>query len=252
MYAKWWALALLAPLADAGTVFWSPLKEAFGPGSGKHHVGDIDVSDWINKALVASSSPPELLVVIHEKNKGESLAKLRNDIEAAASSTVAPFAENIESAAVPGERLSAETWKDAHALLLSRPALVSNGVCDMMVISAAVDGDAMDFSAFRSKADEATGGAVAFALALPTPLVGDAASKYVQVMTASALPTSRRLSASTYESPKKYVRMTPDLLAGILTGILLVVIVLIGLSCLNSIQTPSLFTNKNFPSSREY
>eukprot|EP00618_Florenciella_parvula_P038520 CAMPEP_0119538840 /NCGR_PEP_ID=MMETSP1344-20130328/51160_1 /TAXON_ID=236787 /ORGANISM="Florenciella parvula, Strain CCMP2471" /LENGTH=130 /DNA_ID=CAMNT_0007581901 /DNA_START=65 /DNA_END=457 /DNA_ORIENTATION=- len=69
----------------------------------------------------------------------------------------------------------------------------------------------------------------------------------------SAVPAPRKLSdSSDSDAPLKYVKMTPDLLAGILTGLLLVFIALIGLSCLNSIQTPSLYTDKPPPSMKEY
>jgi len=225
--------------------------DVFGPW--KQYVQDNDVTTWLDQNMGgASVAAPELLIVLDNRISGKISTKLRSVIEAAPSSAVAPFADGLAGARVPGERLEAASWEDAHALLSSRPALASNGVCDMLVVAAAMDEDDRFFAAFRTKVEDATGGAAAFALVVPKPAEVEVASKYVEVMTSSTLPTSRRLSTSTYESPKKYVRMTPDLLAGILTGILLVVIALIGLSCLNSIQTPSIFTSKNFPSSREY
>lgn len=67
-------------------------------------------------------------------------------------------------------------------------------------------------------------------------------SNYIAAMTKS--PRRKLDDSSSSASPKKYVHMTPDLLSGILTGLLLVVTTLIGLSCLGSIQTPSQFTDK--------
>jgi hypothetical protein len=247
-----WALLAIPSFVEAGTVFWSPQIDVFGPG--KQYMQDTDVATWLGQYLGgASFAAPELLIFSNNGISGDISTKLRSVIEAAPSSAVAPFADGLVGARVPGEHLDVASWEDAHALLSSRPALASNGVCDMVVVAAAVDEEDHVFAAFRSRVQDATGGAALFALVVHKLSSKVAvASDYVEVMTASTLPTSRRLSTSTNESPKKYVRMTPDLLAGILTGILLVVIALIGLCCLNSIQTPSIFTSKNFPSSREY
>jgi hypothetical protein len=237
---------------EAGAVFWSPQGDVFG--AGKQYLQDKTVATWLGEHIGAKvPTAPELLVVMNNGASSKISTKLRNVIAASPSSAVAPFADDLSDIGAPGERLDATSWVDAHSLLASRIALASNGVCDVLVVAAAVDEDDATFAAFRSKVEDSTGGAAAFALAVAQPSAeSEFTSKYVEIMTATFNSNSRRLSTSSYESPKKYVRMTPDLLAGILTGILLVVIALIGLTCLNSIQTPSMYTSKNFPSSREY
>ena len=240
----------LPSVIEAGAVFWSPQADVFGVG--KQYLQDNTLTTWLGKHIGATvPSAPEILVVMNNGASSKISTKLRNVIAASPSSAVAPFAD-LSDIRAPGERLDAATWIDAHSLLATRTDLASNGVCDILVVAAAVDEDDATFAALRSKVEDSTG-AVAFALAVAEPSAeSEFTSKYVEIMTTSFNSNYRRLSTSSYESPKKYVRMTPDLLAGILTGILLVVIALIGLTCLNSIQTPSIYTNKNFPSSREY
>jgi hypothetical protein len=48
------------------------------------------------------------------------------------------------------------------------------------------------------------------------------------------------------------IRNTPDILTGVLVGLLFVFVIVLGLGCLNSIQTPSQFAKVGPPSLKEW
>jgi hypothetical protein len=87
-----------------------------------------------------------------------------------------------------------------------------------------------------------------------------AGDDYVLVVSATAPPNRgprarlsplRRLEAAA-AAAKDGVRMTPDILTGILVGGLFVVVALIGLTCISSIQTPSEYSHTGPPSMKEF
>ena len=67
---------------------------------------------------------------------------------------------------------------------------------------------------------------------------------------AAAAAPLRRLQSSS--SKKDGVRMTPDVLTGILIALLFVFTALLGLTCIGSIQTPSQFSSVGPPSMKEF
>ena len=46
--------------------------------------------------------------------------------------------------------------------------------------------------------------------------------------------------------------MTPGLLSGVLTGLFFIAVVVVGISCLNALQTPTEYAKAYPPSQREY
>jgi len=252
------ALPLIAAAAGSAShpapvVFWSDKVGSFGEMGSARSVVQGSVAEW-----VSSHVDSELLVVL-DFPSGLGVASglagapaIREAVEAAKAGAVAPLVAAGESpwAMVAGERLVAASWEDAVALISGRQDLSTNGRCDAIVVKASGTIDLKErFGVLSAAASGATRGSVSFALVTETQAA--LTPEFIKAMT-SGPTVARRLSTSTSDSPKKYVHMTPDLLAGLLTGIMLVVIALIGLSCLSGIQTPSQFTSKPPPSSREY
>ena len=60
------------------------------------------------------------------------------------------------------------------------------------------------------------------------------------------------MSNSTNSTGYKGVRMTPDILSGVLVGLLFTFCVLLGLSCIGAIQTPIHYAKKGPPSLKEW
>jgi len=245
-------LALLSGSAVASpttpVVFWSKQSGLFGSNEERHIISDVDTEsgmvDWVKSNT--ESSPLELLIAFKFPSDAvtsglKDHSNVRLHIENAKSSVVLPFIPSTDAllatdAVVAGDRYTVSSWEDVLSFTSSHPNVMSNKVCDILVVDLpnAVEFDEQ-FVKLQSSLAELN---VAYALPV---------HHQIAVTPQYRSKASRRLD-TTSVSPTKYVYMTPDLLAGILTGILLVMIALIGLSCLNSIQTPSQFSDKVTPS----
>jgi hypothetical protein len=51
---------------------------------------------------------------------------------------------------------------------------------------------------------------------------------------------------------KNYVYMSPDIMAGLLIALLMIVTVLVGVNCLTSVQTPTAFCHEALPPGKEF
>lgn len=246
-------------------VFWSNDPTAFGSSGGQVILPQLssqaEATAWVSDRMAASADSPtlEMLVVLESSGRGiqsglDAYPAIQKQIEASAASAVAPFVAAAPSNwdTIPGERLEASSLEEAEDIFTSHIATATNGICDLLVIKmgdANSDKELGIFQKLQASVDKATGGKCIYALAMDASAKAALPPAYKAAMTAA---NPRRLTTDDTSSPKKYVHMTPDLLSGILTGLLLVTIALIGLSCLGSIQTPSKFTDKPPPSAREY
>jgi hypothetical protein len=247
-------LALLSGSAVASpttpVVFWSKQSGLFGSNEERHIISDVDTEsgmvDWVKSNT--ESSPLELLIAFKFPSDAVTSglrdhSNVRLHIENAKSSVVLPFIPSTDAllatdAVVAGDRYTVSSWEDVLSFTSSHPNVMSNKVCDILVVDLpnAVEFDEQ-FVKLQSSLAELN---VAYALPVHHQIA------VTPQYRSNSIIASRRLD-TTSVSPTKYVYMTPDLLAGILTGILLVMIALIGLSCLNSIQTPSQFSDKVTP-----
>lgn len=226
-------------------VMWSQKSGLFGPSDERLVLSDIDtelaMKEWVKSNT--KSSPVELLITFNFEDNAVTTglkdhSDVRIDIENARSSAVFPFLPNTnaltQDAMVDGDRFVASTWEEVLSFKSSHADSMSNGVCDLLVVELP---SALEFNDQFVKLRSILADNVAFALPVQHSI------PITQQYRSNLVVNSRRLATAS-DSPTKYVYMTPDLLAGILTGILLVMIALIGLSCLNSIQTPSQFSDK--------
>uniref|UniRef100_A0A7S2WS17 V-type proton ATPase subunit S1/VOA1 transmembrane domain-containing protein n=1 Tax=Rhizochromulina marina TaxID=1034831 RepID=A0A7S2WS17_9STRA len=131
--------------------------------------------------------------------------------------------------------------------LVSAPGVGSNGECEVVVCQVPSSGDAGPaVKLLVDTLERSTRGNFAVVMTLENRF-----ALTPEFEAALEIPSAhaRRLSSA---SSTQGVRMTPDILAGLLTGILLTVIALTGLCCLGSIQTPTKFSDVPPPSTREY
>lgn len=231
-------------------IFWSRSKGTFGDERAPAGLDTVArVNAWMDSRFRGPHAP-ELLVVIPGGSASHGLDQspnLRSEISASASSAVLAFAPPISWARWGAEQ-RASSWEAAREIVAARGRAgekTAEGPTVLLLDGSLASEAEARFGGLLAEADEATGGKFAVALAMEE--TQPAQPEYVAAMTSPI----RRLDDGSTTDAIGYVRMTPDLLAGILTGLLLVIIAMIGLSCLSSIQTPSQFTDKPPPSTRE-
>jgi hypothetical protein len=212
------------------------------------------LTSWIDSRLEGPRAPELVIVLRGGSGSGvqsglQECPQLHREITGSTSFVTIPFAPAISWDRWGGEYLASSSWPTAHEFVAARTATAKRPGSPAVVVLDDFTAQEMDaqFSALLAKAEEATGGNFAVALAMEP--IEQAPIEYIEAMTS---PARRRLSTTSSSDAIAYIHMTPDLLAGILTGLLLVMIAMIGLTCLSSIQTPSQFTDKPPPSSREY
>lgn len=263
-------VAVSGAAGPAPLVMWSPKSDSFvgHPGAREHvepALNDAgDLVEWMHRPQgsgKAGESPIDALVVLMGA-AGEGLAseleaypRVHEQIRNAGSSMVVP--------AVPRgpfhDHLSARVPEEHHLVAhpgMEMPPRAGNGAPGphnvlMMQVPEEHQTDS-GVAQILERVSEATDGN--YAVAMMMKPVADFTEKHTALLadkgTAAHRP-ARRLSTSSSDN-KQYVRMTPDILAGLLTGILLLVIALIGFSCLTAIQTPSKFSDVPPPSTKEY
>mmetsp|Transcript_44371 Transcript_44371/g.75492 ORF Transcript_44371/g.75492 Transcript_44371/m.75492 type:complete len:290 (-) Transcript_44371:243-1112(-) len=259
LFSLVFAGASASSLSEGGAlVFWSNKASAFEAEAQRtvlHLKSESEMASWLNGYL-SSSTKPEILVVFDDAESSNSGADdthsaVKYEVESSASSLVAPFSVAPASALwdlVPGEHLHATSLEEAKVLIDNHSDIAMNGVCDLLSIK--LNGGGVELlKELQATVEKVTSGNCVFAIQPKIQTISYFFPEYTAVMTTSP---RRKLLSDSDNSPKKYVHMTPDLLSGILTGLLLVVTAIIGLACLGGIQTPSQFTDKPPPSSREY
>jgi len=82
--------------------------------------------------------------------------------------------------------------------------------------------------------------------------LGDADSWVLGLAAANAVEPRRRLQDDDDDAGPIGVRMTPDILTGILVMMLFTFTILVGLGCISAIQTPSLYAKTGPPSLKEW
>jgi len=207
--------------------------------------GPLLKADRVSTLASEEIKQAELLVIFEENTRGPGLLNnpiFKREFETATSSATITNGDAADLDNVPGKHLRASSIEDATAILSNQHDVATNGLCDVLYVELGRIHSREQFGDFVSLVNDITAGRNAFAI------LSDITPDYIAAMTAPA----RRLDSSSTTIHLKYVRMTPDLLAGILTGILMAFVIMLGLTCLSSIQTPSQFTDKPPPSSREY
>lgn len=246
------------PFAFAGVssplIMWSDRSSIFGEDS-RTILSKLDsrarVTNWLGAQLVDSVP----LIVVFSFSSGGSPrtgfngnSELRQHIESAKATAVIPAVE-LDPAFwdfANGKRFTASSIDAALTLLSSSAEELSSGRCSVMTVeldSASELEKSLD--SLRIQANQVADNNVVFAVAMEPR--AQSSPEYFKIMT-----SQRRLQEANPSRPKAFVRMTPDLFSGILTGILLLFITLIGLNCLGNIQTPSQFTDKPPPSTKEF
>lgn len=215
---------------------------------------DAALSSWID-SHTSGPQAPELLVVVRAPTEIsgplEKYPRLHRDISESASATYIPFAPPVSWNQWHGEHHKLLSWENVDDLMVSFTKSKANqgSKRSRIIVLDGLPAEDFDeqFASLRTKAEQEAGdGKCAFAF-ISTDSIKESAN-YIKAMTEPV----RRMTASSSSDAIAYVHMTPDLLAGILTGLLLVIIAMIGLTCLSSIQTPSQFSDKPPPSAREY
>lgn len=261
-------LALLAHAEAASHMrVWSPHD---GFLSAVSHEAEVraDLSDksklreWVGGRFApkgAAQPGTEVMVVFSltgSENIATSLAgvpELQSQISRAPSSVVVPYlqssVDDVQGMFPRSFRTSSPS--EAETLLQSGSVPTADGVCDAVVVElspATASQDGPRIAELIKKVGQLTAGKYACAVVVESGV--QLPQEYLSVFASRPESQHRRLASSS-SSPTKYVYMTPDLLAGILTGILLVVIVIIGIGCLSSIQTPSQFADAPPPSTKD-
>jgi hypothetical protein len=239
-------------------VMWSQQSDMFGSLAERTVLSDVNTRDAMDNWLKQNTDPSvELLIAFNFPSREgiksglKSFPNIQNHVEIAKSSIVFPFiASDLWSSQsqIEGEQYVVSSWDEALTFSSTHSEVLSNGKLDVMIIDLKnSDNFNEQFAALQSVLSTKQNQC---AYALPLEHSNPASSSFVKMVPPQQ---QRRLDDTTSTTdPTKYVYMTPDLLAGILTGLLLVMIILIGLNCLGSIQTPSQFSDKPPPSSREY
>lgn len=255
----------------APVVLWSPREGAFAdhgdvrqsvePGLNRAE----DLVEWMHKPQrpVGEESPFKTFVVLmNEARDGildrlEDFPQVNERIRKAGSSMVVPavprddFHAHLTARIPPANQVAAGHGPLTGREELRRGAERPHGHDVVLVtVPEHKQGDA-ELAMLLDQVSEATQGNYALAM-LMKPLAEFTEKHAALMLERQGLkPSGRRLSSSSSDT-KQYVRMTPDILAGLLTGILLLFITLIGFTCLSAIQTPSKFTDVPPPSTKEY
>lgn len=264
--------------ASSPTVIWSPVSGLLDESQGHQFRPDLNSASqfetWAKDRFVQeteSKATPEILLLLSLSGGDNYLSTipqvplLSSEINNSPSSILVPFLEEGASAGsaatsfadvFPSGSRQKLSLESANSLVSSVDSSIGKND-DIDVIMCDCDmkqnEDVDNLVSLIQAVNSNTMGNYAVALFIEPSVA--VVPPYVESLTA---PQSyRRLEDSDDDDssdgdPTAYVHMTPDLLAGILTGILLVLIALLGLTCLNDIQTPSQYTDKPPPSNKEF
>lgn len=214
---------------------WSG-SEALLPGKATYDL-DVVASNVVESLIVSSSPTVAVLVVVEEGSAADMAAtsQLGPVVQAAPGSRIFPFVAPPTSSATDGNYNSV-AWSEVRQRLAgSRAGEVLLTVAPDL---AAVDRDVADLTA-KAAARAAD--------------LGQPGSYVLGVTVATGPHHHRRLNeADNADNDKKGVRMTPDILAGILIGLLFTLTTWLGMYCIGAIQTPSHFASKGPPSLKEW
>lgn len=221
---------------------WSGRSDAFGV----HSDGGILLTEthtsletWFRSTALSTD-----LIVLMKWSGG--VGSLRKSLDLAESFAYAPFCVADGSSlknALLRKTLSVNSLDEAASLLSSKCKLECGYVLILENLMSEESEDQLTI--FSKYLRVLTGGNYTFAVEIQ---IGNPPAAYEDAMNFAR----RRLEAPIPSYPTKFVRMTPDLLAGILTSTLVVIVILIGLTCLAAIATPDQFSDKPPPSSKEY
>lgn len=242
----------------APLVAWSANPSHLGGGSRsiRPDLREPEVlAKFLSKELAkAQAGSPEVLVLVTGGSLGGSLSSassLQTRVLSSGASMTVPGVDVLCALGALKREFPDMQVTDVPGTveLVSRPGVASSGDCTVVVCEVSNDQDTtMALQELMDALDQSVRGKFALVVALGNRI--PASDQYDTALQASVPPTvGRRLSSS---SSTQGVRMTPDILAGLLTGILMTVIALTGLCCLGSIQTPTKFTDVPPPSTREY
>mmetsp|Transcript_16760 Transcript_16760/g.25188 ORF Transcript_16760/g.25188 Transcript_16760/m.25188 type:complete len:231 (-) Transcript_16760:215-907(-) len=211
---------------EAPAVVWSGVEAKY---LSPHYEMKSYEPSIIGSILESADAAVKLLVVVPEtagifENLGESGRRL------SAKASVLPFVKAPSSATEFAPSAEYTTFDDQlHRQLDNRP----NGGFIVAVGSS----DAIDLDQISSLAEN-------WAQAIGRP------QSYIAAVAVTSLPTRRLDDATTitYDG----VRMTPDIMSGVLVMILFLFTAILGLSCIGAIQTPSQFAKQGPPSLKEW